>query len=285
MLTSIVIEMVPSSASVVAAFLLFGFLNAGTPLLIASTPVSAAHPDENARRSRNAAAIPLEHRARTGPRPRCRGRRFGRPADARTASRPKPQTAIPRMAAMKMYVGIANAAPDSRTPRRFMRGQEQHCDHGRGHLVPVQRTGCADGGVLRGRRDRHRDGEDVVDHQRAGHRQAGGRAEVHGGDLVVTAAGRVGVHVLPVRRRRRSASRRRPAGRSSRRTCSAASPASDSVRKISSGRVGDRRQRVTGEDREGDALRQQRLAQLRAAQLASDAAAVCRCRLERGSHR
>ena len=44
-----VIAMEPMSSSVVAAFLLFGFLKAGTPLLIASTPVRAAQPDENAR--------------------------------------------------------------------------------------------------------------------------------------------------------------------------------------------------------------------------------------------
>ena len=48
----IVIDSPPSSASVVAAFFDFGFLNAGTPLLIASTPVRAAHPDANARRIR-----------------------------------------------------------------------------------------------------------------------------------------------------------------------------------------------------------------------------------------
>jgi len=35
---------VPSSSRVVAAFFDLGFLNAGTPLLIASTPVSAAQP-------------------------------------------------------------------------------------------------------------------------------------------------------------------------------------------------------------------------------------------------
>ena len=34
-----------------AALRLFGFRNAGTPLEIASTPVSAAQPDENARAS------------------------------------------------------------------------------------------------------------------------------------------------------------------------------------------------------------------------------------------
>ena len=42
----------PSSASVVAAFLLLGLRKAGTPLEMASTPVSAAEPEENARASR-----------------------------------------------------------------------------------------------------------------------------------------------------------------------------------------------------------------------------------------
>ena len=53
-----VIEMLPISRSVLAALRLLGFWKAGTPLEIASTPVSAAHPDEKARSSRNAAARP-----------------------------------------------------------------------------------------------------------------------------------------------------------------------------------------------------------------------------------
>ena len=59
MLSSIVIAIVPSRSSVVAAFLLFGLRNAGTPLEIASTPVSAAQPDENARASRKTSARPV----------------------------------------------------------------------------------------------------------------------------------------------------------------------------------------------------------------------------------
>ncbi len=47
-----------SRVSVVAAFWLFGFRNAGTPLLIASMPVSAAQPDEKARASRAVIANP-----------------------------------------------------------------------------------------------------------------------------------------------------------------------------------------------------------------------------------
>ena len=53
----IVIAIIPSRSSVVAAFRLLGFRNAGTPLEIASTPVSAAQPEENARASRNIRAI------------------------------------------------------------------------------------------------------------------------------------------------------------------------------------------------------------------------------------
>jgi hypothetical protein len=49
---------VPIMARVVAAFLLLGFRKAGTPLLIASTPVSAAQPEEKARRSRKTRANP-----------------------------------------------------------------------------------------------------------------------------------------------------------------------------------------------------------------------------------
>ena len=52
-LTIIVMAIMPSSSSVVAAFLLLGRWKAGTPLEIASTPVSAAQPEEKARASRN----------------------------------------------------------------------------------------------------------------------------------------------------------------------------------------------------------------------------------------
>ena len=50
--------MPPISASVVAAFLLFGGLNAGTPLAMASTPVSAVQPDAKARSAKNTSASP-----------------------------------------------------------------------------------------------------------------------------------------------------------------------------------------------------------------------------------
>ena len=39
------------------------------------------------------------------------------------------------MPIMNAYVGIANAVPDSRMPRRFSRGQYQDRDDGEQHLV------------------------------------------------------------------------------------------------------------------------------------------------------
>ena len=55
-LSIIVIAIAPSISKVVAALRLLGRRNAGTPLEIASTPVSAAQPEENARASRNISA-------------------------------------------------------------------------------------------------------------------------------------------------------------------------------------------------------------------------------------
>lgn len=55
---NIAIARAPINASVVAALRDFGLRNAGTPLLMASTPVSAALPEENARRIRKAKATP-----------------------------------------------------------------------------------------------------------------------------------------------------------------------------------------------------------------------------------
>ena len=53
-------EMVPNNNKVVAAFLLLGFLNAGTPFDIASTPVNAVHPEEKARANKKINANPVK---------------------------------------------------------------------------------------------------------------------------------------------------------------------------------------------------------------------------------
>ena len=49
--TNMVMAVMPIAAMVVAAFWDLGLRNAGTPLEIASTPVSAVQPLENARRT------------------------------------------------------------------------------------------------------------------------------------------------------------------------------------------------------------------------------------------
>ena len=84
-------------------------------------------------------------------------------------------------------------------PPQVHRGQQHDEAHRDRHLVPTDQ-GQRRAGVLHARGDRHRDGQHVVDQQRAGHGQPGPGAEVDGGDLVVAAARGVGVHVLPVRR-------------------------------------------------------------------------------------
>ena len=49
----------PIITNVIAAFRAFGFSNAGTPLLIASTPVNAVHPEANARTSSGGKSSPF----------------------------------------------------------------------------------------------------------------------------------------------------------------------------------------------------------------------------------
>lgn len=51
--------MLPSMSKVVAALRDLGFRKAGTPLLMASTPVRAAQPEEKARAIRKTNATPI----------------------------------------------------------------------------------------------------------------------------------------------------------------------------------------------------------------------------------
>ena len=57
--------MEPSSSSVVAALRDLGRWKLGTPLEMASTPVSAAQPEEKARRMRKAPARPVSPRSQS----------------------------------------------------------------------------------------------------------------------------------------------------------------------------------------------------------------------------
>ena len=99
---------------VVRAFWLSGGLNAGTPLEIASVPVSAEHPDENARK--------MSHRLRpcVATTCSCGG------ASCRSEPGVSPSITFARPVRInapiinrKKYVGAANIVPDSRTPLRL----------------------------------------------------------------------------------------------------------------------------------------------------------------------
>lgn len=56
---NMVTESRPIAARVLAALRLLGRRKAGTPLLIASTPVSAVHPEAKARMASRTTAIPV----------------------------------------------------------------------------------------------------------------------------------------------------------------------------------------------------------------------------------
>ena len=107
----------PSTSRVVAALPALFLRNAGTPLWIAWTPVSAADPEANALATMNATANP--------PTAAPSGETTSNPADSarnsppRNHSRASPQTISSVMQAMKAYTGIANDAPVRRSPRRL----------------------------------------------------------------------------------------------------------------------------------------------------------------------
>ena len=193
-------------ARVLAAFRLLGLANAGTPLLIASTPVRAVQPEANARIA-----------SRTRPSPAnvpvaC----TGRSADsARTVS---PVASAHRRerehdvdAGDEAVGGDREGAARSRTPRRFIRVSSAT------NPTDSATAWSAEGGSGGGDRgdpghDRHRDGQHVVHEQRAGGGQRGVPPEVLGADLVGPAAvrdtrGRSGGRT---RRPRSAATRCRP---------------------------------------------------------------------------
>ncbi len=99
--------------SVVEAFLDSGFLKAGMPLEIASTPVRAAQPEAKARRTMNQDRLCVP----AG----CSASGMGARRPGSSASRTKPPISSIAKAKMNIYVGIAKMVPDSRMPRRLRR--------------------------------------------------------------------------------------------------------------------------------------------------------------------
>ena len=91
------------------AFFADGSLKDGTPLLTASTPVSAVQPEAKARRIRNTVTSPAVSMTAVGS-----GGWY-----PNTSTRTKPVTMSARIAKMKNYVGTPNMIADSRMPLRL----------------------------------------------------------------------------------------------------------------------------------------------------------------------
>ncbi len=117
--SSRVIAIPPRNSSVVAALRDLGLRKAGTPpLLMASTPVSAAQPDENARAMRKANAIAVRSECSAVSSNAADSACRSSPPSTKMRIRP-PQRSMTSTPNMKAYVGMANAVPASRKPRRF----------------------------------------------------------------------------------------------------------------------------------------------------------------------
>ena len=242
----------PSSSSVVAAFFDLGFRNAGTPLLIASTPVSAAAPWVNERSTRRTSAMPVKASPSAS---RCRSALSARTSSPSSSDAGEPPDHHGPDGDHERVDRDGEGGARLPDPAQVHRREQGDRHDGEQHLVlGDQRDQRAD--VRRRRRDRHRDGQRVVDEQRAGHRQPGVTAEVDRRHLVVAAARGVGVHVLPVARDHREQHdhdrepdpRRERVGRHAR---------DGQGEEDLLGRVGDRRHGVGREDRQRDPLRQQ----------------------------
>ncbi len=101
--------MTPMIPSVVAAFRGCGRRNACTPSAMASTPVRAVAPEENARRIRNSDSACVSSSGR------CALSACGQPPMQLAA----PATSVAAIITTNPYVGTANTVPASRAPRRF----------------------------------------------------------------------------------------------------------------------------------------------------------------------
>ncbi len=102
------------AVSVVRALWLSGGLNAGTPLEIASVPVNAAQPEENARNISQSVRPCVATTVSWGG-ASCRSE----PGVSPSMTFARPVRIIAPIIRRKKYVGAANIVPDSRTPLRL----------------------------------------------------------------------------------------------------------------------------------------------------------------------
>ncbi len=183
--------------SVRAAFFASGLRNAGTPLEIASTPVSATAPDENARAKMNNDTPPVN-----GPkcsRMACVGFAL---AGFSTGQRAVdlPEHAVADEDRHHHHVEVRGHREDA---ARLLEAAEvperQQDDEGERHLDLVgPQLGEGRGDGQRAGGDRHRHGHHVVDQERRTRHQRRGLAQVLPADDVGAATARIGVDRLPV---------------------------------------------------------------------------------------
>ena len=193
--------MIAIHVSVVAAFFDSGRRNAGTPLEIASTPVSATAPDEKPRSRMNKLSDPPDSFT-SGQRlvPVERDR-----LDAAEPTEPRLRQPEEHHRGDDDDVGVRREREQAARlldPAQVRERDEQddhEADRDAMLREPVELRNRDDGGDAG--RDRHRDGEDVVDEQRRARDQRRVLAEVLAADDVGTATARVGEDRLPVRRR------------------------------------------------------------------------------------
>ena len=141
------------------------------------------------------------------------------------------------------------------------------------HLIAEEgRDGRCD--VVGARRNRDGDRQDVVNQQCRGHEQTPGTAQVRGDDLVITTARRVGVHRLTVGgdhdRKHDRDDYAHPHGLKRGHRTGEREGEEDFVR-----RVGDGRQRVRREDRQGDSFGEKLVAHRVRSHRAPDEHALC----------
>ena len=182
-------RMTPSSTSVRLARTVRGSRKSGTPLAMASTPVSALQPAEKAlRMSRNVTA--LSPTVGVWDFPNC--------VSLSPSGWMSPMAMMASSPKMNSMVGSRKARAVSPRPRRLSTMMKRRMPRQRGIVAPL-RLGKADCKRGDARRDGDGHGQRVVHDERRGGHEAGVGTEVGPGDGVRSAAHRVGVDHLAVR--------------------------------------------------------------------------------------
>ncbi len=181
--------------SVVDAFLLSGFSNAGTPFETASTPERATAPDENARRSMYKPSVlaPFESSRASSEKQTLRDgaevlhEDSVQPNDDQDDQHDDVKIRRPR-----------KCSPRFLHPAKVHHGHHRNTEQTYGHRPLRVKTECGfHGKDTTG--DAYRNGEDVVDEQRRSSHQGGNLAKILTADDVGTATGWIGHDGLSVR--------------------------------------------------------------------------------------